>query len=51
MIVSTLTVDDFSGLMSRNNMLPIIIFAIISGGGPWRPAADRKARWENCLPI
>ena len=31
MIVSTLTVDDFSGLMSRNNMLPIIVFAIISG--------------------
>ena len=31
MIVSTLTVDDFSGLMSRDNMLPIIIFAIIAG--------------------
>jgi len=31
MIVGTLTVDDFSGLMSRKNMLPIIVFAIISG--------------------
>lgn len=31
MIVSTLTVDDFSGLMSRQNMMPIIIFAILSG--------------------
>lgn len=30
-IVSTLTVDDFSGLMSRNNMLPIIIAAIFTG--------------------
>lgn len=30
-IVSSLTVDDFSGLMSRKNMLPIIVFAIISG--------------------
>lgn len=31
MIVNTLTVNDFSGLMSRENMLPIIVFAIISG--------------------
>ncbi|MCC8027888.1 MAG: dicarboxylate/amino acid:cation symporter [Clostridium sp.] len=31
MIVGALTVDDFSGLMSRKNMLPIIVFAIISG--------------------
>jgi len=31
MIVGSLTVDDFSGLMSRKNMLPIIVFAIISG--------------------
>lgn len=31
MIVGALTVDDFSGLMSRKNMLPIIVFAILSG--------------------
>ncbi|MGN0159100.1 MAG: dicarboxylate/amino acid:cation symporter [Brotaphodocola sp.] len=31
MIVSTLTVDDFTGLLSRKNMLPIIVFAILSG--------------------
>lgn len=31
MIVGTLTVDDFSGLMSRKNMLPLIVFAIMSG--------------------
>ena len=31
MIVSTLTVDDFSGLMSRKNMLPIIVAAIFTG--------------------
>ena len=31
MIVGALTVDDFSGLMSRSNMLPIIVFAIMSG--------------------
>lgn len=31
MLVSSLTVDDFSGLMSRNNMLPIIVFSILSG--------------------
>ncbi|EJO5346925.1 dicarboxylate/amino acid:cation symporter [Clostridium botulinum] len=31
MIVGALTVDDFSGLMSRKNMLPVIVFAIISG--------------------
>lgn len=31
MIVNSLTVNDFSGLMSRSNMLPIIVFAIFSG--------------------
>ncbi|MDR3142641.1 MAG: dicarboxylate/amino acid:cation symporter [Tannerellaceae bacterium] len=31
MIVGALTVNDFSGLMSRKNMLPIIVFAIMSG--------------------
>lgn len=31
MIVGSLTVDDFSGLMSRKNMLPIIVFSILSG--------------------
>lgn len=31
MIVGTLTVDDFSGLMSRKNILPIIVFAIMTG--------------------
>ena len=31
MIVNSLPVNDFSGLMSRSNMLPIIVFAIISG--------------------
>lgn len=31
MIVSTLTVTDFTGLLSRQNMLPIIVFAIMSG--------------------
>ena len=31
MIVGALTVNDFSGLMSRSNMLPIIVFAIMSG--------------------
>jgi len=31
MIVNSLTVNDFSGLMSRQNMLPIIVFAIFSG--------------------
>lgn len=44
MIVGTLTVDDFSGLMSRQNMLPIIVFSIMSGiavaacGGEESPA-------------
>lgn len=31
MIVSMFTVDDFSGLFSRQNMLPIIIAAIVTG--------------------
>ena len=31
MIVGAFTVNDFSGLMSRSNMLPIIVFAIMSG--------------------
>ena len=31
LLVNSLTVNDFSGLMSRNNMLPIIVFAILSG--------------------
>lgn len=31
MIVGMLTVDDFSGLMSRQNMLPIIIAAVATG--------------------
>ena len=31
MIVGALTVNDFSGLMSRNNMLPIIVFSILTG--------------------
>lgn len=31
MIVSTLTVDDFTGLLTRQNMLPIIIAAVLSG--------------------
>lgn len=31
MLVNSLTVNDFSGLMSRKNMLPIIVFAIMSG--------------------
>lgn len=31
MIVGALTVTDFSGLMSRNNMLPIIVFSILTG--------------------
>lgn len=31
MIVGALTVDDFTGLLSRKNMLPLIVFAIISG--------------------
>lgn len=31
LIVNSLTVNDFSGLMSRSNMLPIIVFAILSG--------------------
>jgi len=31
MIVGTLTVNDFTGLMSRKNMLPIIVFAILTG--------------------
>lgn len=31
MIVNSLTGNDFSGLMSRSNMLPIIVFAIMSG--------------------
>lgn len=31
MIVNTLTVDDFTGLLSRKNMLPIIVFAILTG--------------------
>lgn len=44
MIVGALTVDDFSGLMSRKNMLPIIVFSILSGfcvsacGGEESPA-------------
>ncbi|MDO5408901.1 MAG: dicarboxylate/amino acid:cation symporter [Lachnospiraceae bacterium] len=44
MIINTLTVDDFSGLMSRKNMLPLIVFAIMSGiavaacGGEESPA-------------
>lgn len=31
LIVNTLTVNDFTGLFSRKNMIPIIIFAIMSG--------------------
>jgi len=31
MIVNTLTVSDFTGLLSRQNMLPIIVFAIMTG--------------------
>lgn len=31
MIVGSLTVDDFTGLLSRRNMLPIIVFAILFG--------------------
>lgn len=31
MIVNTLTVSDFNGLLSRQNMLPIIVFAIMTG--------------------
>lgn len=31
MIVSSLTVDDFSGLLSKDHMLPLIIFAILFG--------------------
>lgn len=31
MIVKTLTVNDFAGLMSRNNMLPLIIAAVATG--------------------
>lgn len=31
MIVGALTVNDFSELMSRNNMLPLIVFAIMFG--------------------
>ena len=44
LLVNSLTVNDFSGLMSRNNMLPIIVFAILSGvcvsacGGEESPA-------------
>lgn len=33
MIVSSLTVNDFAGLMSRRNMLPLIFFAILFGLG------------------
>lgn len=46
MIVSTLTVDDFTGLLSRKNMLPIIIAAIATGlavakcGGEESPSAS-----------
>lgn len=42
MIVGALTVDDFSGLMSRSNMLPIIVFAIMSG------FAVAKCGGEDC---
>ncbi|MGN0267077.1 MAG: dicarboxylate/amino acid:cation symporter [Lachnospiraceae bacterium] len=44
MIVGTLTVDDFSGLLSRKNMLPLIVFSIMTGiavaacGGEESPA-------------
>ena len=44
LLVNSLTVNDFSGLMSRNNMRPIIVFAILSGvcvsacGGEESPA-------------
>lgn len=44
MLVGALTVDDFSGLMSRKNMLPIIVFSILCGfcvsacGGEESPA-------------
>lgn len=31
LIVNTLTVSDFNGLLSRQNMLPIIVFAIMTG--------------------
>lgn len=31
MIVNTLTVDDFTGLLTRQNMLPIIIAAVMTG--------------------
>lgn len=54
-LVTTLTVDDFSGLMSRNNMLPIIVFAIMSGvavsfcGGEESPVGKLLANLNSII--
>ena len=55
MIVSTLTVDDFSGLMSRKNMLPIIVAAIFTGlavakcGGQESPFGKMMANLNDII--
>ena len=43
-IVQTLTVTDFSNLLSRNNMLPLIIFTILFGIGVALTKNDKLAK-------
>ena len=43
MIVGSLTVDDFSGLLSKSNMLPLLLIFAILFGFAFPPAAVMKA--------
>ena len=55
MIVGSLTVDDFSGLLSKSNMLPLIIFAILFGfcvsacGGDESPVGKLLANLNDII--
>ena len=47
LIVSSLTVSDFPELWTKSNMLPLIIFAIISASA-CLPAAVMRLLWASC---
>lgn len=55
MIVGSLTVDDFSGLLSKEHMLPLIIFAILFGfcvsacGGDESPVGKLLANLNDVI--
>ena len=55
MIVGSLTVDDFSGLLSKDHMLPLIIFAILFGfcvsacGGDESPVSKLLANLNEVI--